>query len=78
MPSSPIVDLGISADDDDSFDCYPVPAVPEHGPCDPPRAGGGEPSPDDRVVSAPSDGSVLVKGAKIHITCPLSSHENSL
>ena len=71
MPSSPSVDLGIWADHDDSFDRYPVPAVPEQGHSDPPGAGGDEPSPDDRVVSAPSDGSVMVEGVKIDITCPL-------
>ena len=66
-----IVDLGISADDDDGFDSSPLPAVPEQGHSDPLRAGGDEPSPDDRVVSAPSDGSVMVEGVKIDITCPL-------
>ena len=72
MPSSPIVDLGLSAvDDEDNFDCFPVPAVPEQGHSDPPVAGGDEAGPDDRVVSAPTDGSVMVEGVKIDINCPL-------
>ena len=30
-----------------------------------------QPGPDDRVVSAPADGSVMVEGVKIDINCPL-------
>ena len=72
MPSSPIVDLGLSTvDDEDNFDCFPVPAVPEQGHSNPPVAGGDEAGPDDRVVSAPTDGSVMVEGVKIDINCPL-------
>ena len=33
--------------------------------------GGDEAGPDDRVVSAPTDGSVMVEGVKIDINCPL-------
>lgn len=57
----PIVGLGISADDgnDEDFLSSPVPAVPDQGITEPPRAGGDEPDPDDRVVAAPTDGSVM-------------------
>ena len=74
MPSSPMVDLGISPDgndEDEDFLSYPVPAVPPEGIVEPPRAGNDEPDPDDRVVAAPTDGSVMVEGVKIDISCPL-------
>ena len=47
----PSIDLGSSAyDEDDNFDCFPVPAIPDQGHSDPPRAGGDEPGPDDCVA----------------------------
>jgi len=45
MPSSPMVDLGISPDgndEDEDFLSYPVPAVPPEGIVEPPRAGNDE------------------------------------
>ena len=76
MPSSPNIELGIADQVDDVVSGDPLssvlPSIPEDRPAEPPAApDGDELPPSERVVIAPTDGSVVVEGVRIGEDCTL-------
>ena len=76
MPGSPRIELGIPDQVDDVVSGDPsssvLPSIPEDRPAEPPAApDGDELPPSERVVIAPTDGSVVVEGVRIGEDCTL-------
>ena len=76
IPSAPTIGLGIDdkadADTPAGGSDVQLPPIPEERPAEIPAAPDGEePPPSERVIIAPSDGSVLVEGVRIGEDCTL-------
>ncbi len=76
LPSSPSIELGIDDQVEDvggdPSSSVHLPTIPEERPAEPPAArDGDELPPSERVIIAPTDGSVVIEGVRIGEDCTL-------